>query len=99
MISFLKARVLDGVDLLDRANDPFPAFDRPALPKYPETLCTKAMKFEVDLLDNFRIREGTILQYRIPLPIGSPLDLGDQSLWHGVMTFGLCVRNNIEPDP
>lgn len=89
LISRLKAAAIRAADTVNALHDPFQEFTRTAVPKYPQTLSEKAQKFEDDFLLRFMLdhplsNQGVIGNYRIPLPIGSPLDLGDQALWHGI---------------
>lgn len=95
LINSLKVAAIKAADFVNAHHDPFEPFTRPAQPKFPETLATKAALFEKDLAD-FAIRGGTIYQYRIPIPVGSPLDLGDQALHHGLATAMWAFKGDYE---
>jgi len=73
-------------DVLDSFYDPFDEFTRVAELKDTKSKEEKAREFRKDLEENFLICGETIMNYRIPQPGGSPLDLGDQALWHGIAT-------------
>jgi hypothetical protein len=51
-------------------------------------------EFYGDLVNNFWVCDGTVLASRLPLPLGSPIDTGDQAIWHGVYTAMLALRFN-----
>lgn len=98
MLSWLKAKAIQATDWINAHHDPFDDFTRPPQPKYLVPLHELAEVFENDLYENFLIEGGRIVNYRIPLPLGSPLDLGDQSLWHGIAsgTEALSGRERCE---
>lgn len=84
--------------MFNRINDPFPPFDRPALPKERKLLSELELEFYQDLVGNFWGCDGQVLLHRIPLPPGSPLDTGDQAIWHGVYTAVLALRYHLTQD-
>lgn len=49
-------------------------------------------EFFEDMAANFWGCGGQVLLHRIPLPAGSPLDTGDQGIWHGIYTAMLALR-------
>lgn len=80
-------------DCLNSLNDPFPAFDRPAIPKESKKLWELEAEFYSDLVNNFWVCDGQVLASRLPLPLSPDnLDLGDQAIWHGVYTAILAIR-------
>jgi len=84
IFSILELLILLSIDWLNRAYTWYiKPFDRPAQPKYVETMDAKAAKFENDALGAFLLNNGTVMNYRIPQDDRLPLDLGDQSLHHG----------------
>jgi len=92
LLSAIKARALDAADRYTWATEPWDNFTRPLIgtPNYlSSTFAFQENEYFQDLKD-FR-REGLFLS-RIPLPEGSPLDLGDSALWHGIYTAMLAVR-------
>lgn len=97
MITTIKAKLCRVIDWLDATRDPFEEFTRPANFKdeVPPSLRSLAAEFERDLVANFLIRRSTIVNYRIPLPVGSPLDLGDQALWHGIATAMMAFKYSV----
>jgi len=92
LIESIKAVAIRGADALNKLNDPFPPFDRPALPKEPKKLSDLELEFYQDLVGSFWGCDGQVLLHRIPLPTGSPLDTGDQAIWHGVYSAMLALR-------
>lgn len=92
LIESLKAAAIRTTDLLNKFNDPFDNFTRPALPKEIKKLSEFEKEFYDDLMQNFWVCDGQVLAHRLPLPIGSPLDMGDQAIWHGVYTAMLALR-------
>ncbi len=96
LIESLKAAAICGADLANKINDPFDDFTRPALPKEPKKLCDLESEFYQDLVSNFWGCDGQVLLHRLPLPLGSPLDTGDQAIWHGVYTAVLAIRYHLQ---
>jgi hypothetical protein len=92
MIEKLKAAGLGLTDILNRLNDPFDDFDRPPFPKDPKKLGDLEVDFYSDLINNFWVCDGQVLASRLPLPLGSEIDMGDQAIWHGVYTAMLALR-------
>lgn len=93
MIEIIKAGAIKLSDQINKLNDPFPPFDRPALPKFPSRkLWDIEGEFFQDLVNYFWACDGQVLIHRIPLPTGSALDTGDQAIWHGVYTAMLALR-------
>lgn len=86
------------VDLLDRQRQPWDAFTRPALPPAQKTLKQLETEFFDDLMANFWVCKKKIIASRLPLPIGSTVDTGDQALWHGIYTGVLALRYHLQPD-
>lgn len=79
--------------------EPYQAFTRAADPKDNLKLWDKAARFDAIIREKFMLRGGTIQTYRIPLPEGSPMDLGDQALWHGVYTGSEAIQFAIDKSP
>lgn len=96
LIETIKAAGIRTADALNTLNDPFPVFDRPALPKQPKKLWDLELEFYQDLVAHFWGCDGQVLLHRIPLPTGSPLDMGDQAIWHGVYTAMLALRCHLQ---
>lgn len=93
MISWLKAKAIQAADVLNAAHDPFPALDRPGIPLgTAKKLSELEAEFYDDLVTGFWGCDGQVLLHRIPLPPGSPLDTGDQAIWHGIYTGMLALR-------
>lgn len=96
---------IGGIQLTDALNklpvkDPFDEFTRPAVvkdPDNPETLLLKAAKFEKDL-EMFFVND-CIYSYGLPMPAGSPVDPGDQCIWHGVTTAMWAFKYSVTKDP
>lgn len=86
ILSHLKAAAIHFANWLTLKLEPYQNFTRMTDPRDVSTLRERAERFDQDLHARFTIRGGTIINYRIPLPVGSPLDLGDQAIWHGIYT-------------
>lgn len=87
-----------GINLLDIGNkiySPYDAFTRPAMPKEQKKLSELECEFYQDLVTNFWGCNHQVLLHRIPLPQGSPLDMGDQAIWHGFNTGILALRSHV----
>lgn len=85
----VEAKLLAIIDRVDDLRDPWQEFTRPAEIRDPMPLADKARRFELALLTNFQILDGRICTYRIPL------DLGDQSLWHGIATAMMAFKYSV----
>src|SRR5580765_2778254 len=92
LIQSIKALAIRATDTLNKFNDPFDPFTRPAFPKENKPLHVFEQEFYRDLVTNFWGCDGRVLLHRIPLPQGSPLDTGDQAIWHGIFTAMLALR-------
>ncbi len=100
MIEWLKAKAIQTADAINRHHDPFPAFDRPGVhPGSPKKLSELEAEFYDDLVQHFWGCDGQVLLHRIPLPVGSPIDTGDQAIWHGIYTGVLALRYYQVADP
>lgn len=96
LVESLKSAAICGADWVNKLNDPFDHFTRPAIPKVSKRLWDLESEFYQDLVGNFWGCQGQVLLHRIPLPVGSPLDTGDQAIWHGVNTAILALRYHLQ---
>lgn len=100
MIESLKAALIRATDFVNKVHDPFDDFTRPKITegesKYLHEL---EASFYDDLVGRFWGCDGQILLHRIPLPQGSPIDTGDQAIWHGIYTGVLALRYHLAPNP
>jgi hypothetical protein len=90
MLNWFKVNGIRTAEKITDLNNPFKPFTRAAAPKYPELLSVKAQRFEDDLR-SYQLANG-VISYNLR----SPLDLGDQALWHGVYTAGLAVKRSVD---
>lgn len=97
LLSSFKAFGLGLADKLNTSKDPFDSFTRATMPKDRRPLHEQEKDYFQDLQD-FWVCQRQVLTYRVPLPAGSPLDLGDQALWHGVYTAMLSLRYHVLHD-
>ncbi len=98
-ISIAKAFAIRASDKLNELHDYRAPFTRQAMPKENKKLWEIEKEFFEDLVNNFWICDGQVLASRLPLPIGSPVDTGDQALWHGIYTGMLALRWRWQRDP
>jgi hypothetical protein len=98
LIESIKAAAIRATDCANKLNDPFLPFDRPAFTKEQKKLSDLEVEFYQDLVNHFWGCDGQVLLHRIPLPPGSPLDTGDQAIWHGVLTAALALRYHLSTD-
>lgn len=96
LIESIKAAAIRVTDSLNRINDPFDDFTRPALQKEQKKLWELESEFYADLMENFWGCSNQVILHRRPLPAGSPLDMGDQAIWHGVYTATLALRYHMQ---
>jgi len=88
----IKAAAISAADLVNKVYDPFDDFTRPTPPKESKKLSALEHEFYVDLVGAFWGCGGRVVLHRIPLPVGTQIDLGDQAIWHGVYTAMLALR-------
>lgn len=92
LFSSLFAALIPVVDKLDSLYSPYQPFTRPAFPKDTRPLSQMEKDFFKDLNENFWVCDNQVLSYRLPLPLGSPIDTGDQALWGGIYAGMLAIR-------
>lgn len=97
-LSKIKASGLSFAGRITDKYEPFDDFTRPAMPKNNETLEQKEEKFWDQMMRNFIINDDTVINYRIPMPHGTPWDVGDQCIWHGVYTAMVCFKFEFTKD-
>lgn len=94
-LSWIKSAAIKVTDFTNAKLDRYESFTRPFLPATATKLKDKAAECWTDLSDFWRFDK--VLIHRIPQPSGSPLDLGDQCIWHGIYTAMLAMKYAVEP--